>query len=280
MSTSAADPRAPTVTGASPGSLTSSARAYFASDTARTIQTALGLIWLLDGALQFQSFMYGKGFIQLLTGLTAGQPHWISSSVTWGANTLQGHQTLFNTGAALVQVAIGLGLLYRPAVKPALAVSFGWVLVVWWFGEAFGMMFMTSMNTGGATPAPMASPLTGAPGAVLLYAIIGLIAWPTGRSARARRHGKPLMIRRDFNTVDGGQAGLHFVSVQRTVEDFITTRNAMNATTAQLQNPAITDTVNNGINEFIFVLRRANYILPSRADRAFPLLPGRAAAVA
>jgi hypothetical protein len=52
----------------------------------------------------------------------------------------------------------------------------------------------------------------------------------------------------------------------------------MNSSNAQLQNPAIGDTVNNGINEFIFVLKRANYILPSRADRAFPLLPNRAAA--
>jgi hypothetical protein len=91
-------------------------------------------------------------------------------------------------------------------------------------------------------------------------------------SARARRHGKPLIIRRDFNTVDGGLAGLHFVSVQRTIEDFVTSRNAMNASNAQLQNPGITNTVNNGINEFIFVLKRANYILPRRADRSFPLL--------
>ncbi|MGO9883760.1 MAG: Tat pathway signal protein [Solirubrobacteraceae bacterium] len=91
-------------------------------------------------------------------------------------------------------------------------------------------------------------------------------------SARARRHGKPLIIRRDFNTVDGGQAGLHFVSVQRSIADFVTTRNAMNASNAQLQNPGITDTVNNGINEFMFVLKRANYILPTRADRSFPLL--------
>ncbi len=97
-------------------------------------------------------------------------------------------------------------------------------------------------------------------------------------SARARRHGRPLIIRRDFNTVDGGQAGLHFVSIQRTIDDFITTRNAMNASSAQLQNPAITDTVNNGINEFIFVLKRANYILPTRADRSFPLLTGRESA--
>jgi len=92
-------------------------------------------------------------------------------------------------------------------------------------------------------------------------------------SARARRRGKPLILRRDFNTVDGGQAGLHFVSLQRTIEDFVTTRTAMNASSAQLQNPAITDTVNNGINEFIFVLRRANYIVPTRRDRSFPLLP-------
>ncbi len=94
-------------------------------------------------------------------------------------------------------------------------------------------------------------------------------------SAGARRGGKPLILRRDFDTVDGGQAGLHFVSLQRTIADFVTTRTAMNQAGAQLKNPAITATVNNGINEFIFVLRRANYILPSRAERAFPLLDGR-----
>jgi hypothetical protein len=94
-------------------------------------------------------------------------------------------------------------------------------------------------------------------------------------SARARRNNKPLILRRDFNTIDGGQAGLHFVSVQRTIEDFITTRNAMNAPSAQLQNPSITDTINNGINEFIFVVKRANYILPTRRQRSFPLLPDR-----
>jgi hypothetical protein len=98
-------------------------------------------------------------------------------------------------------------------------------------------------------------------------------------SARARKHGKPLIIRRDFNTVDGGQAGLHFVSLQRSIEDFVTTRNAMNASSAQLQNPAITDTDNNGINEFIFVLKRANYVIPARAQRSFPLLAGRPSAI-
>ncbi len=98
-------------------------------------------------------------------------------------------------------------------------------------------------------------------------------------SARARKHGAPLIIRRDFDTVDGGLAGLHFVSVQRSIEDFVKTRNAMNAANASYLNPAITDTTNNGINEFIFVLKRANYILPARAQRSYPLFPGQAAAL-
>ncbi len=169
MSTSAAGLSAGNVT--TPGGPAwTRARAYFASDARRTVQTVLGLIWLLDGALQFQSFMYGKGFVQMLTGLTAGQPGWVASSVNWGATTLHSHQALFNTIAALVQVAIGAGLLYRRTVKAALAVSFVWALVVWWFGEAFGMLFMN-----------MAMPLTGAPGAVALYALIGLIVWPNDR---------------------------------------------------------------------------------------------------
>jgi hypothetical protein len=94
-------------------------------------------------------------------------------------------------------------------------------------------------------------------------------------TARARRNGRPVILRRDFDTVDGGQAGLHFVSLQRTIDDLVRTRTAMNASSAQLQNPAITDTVNNGINAFIFVLKRGNYLIPPRPSRSFPQLDGR-----
>jgi Dyp-type peroxidase family len=107
--------------------------------------------------------------------------------------------------------------------------------------------------------------------AITKYGVIG----HAQASARARRNGKPLILRRDFDTVDGGQAGLHFLSLQRTIEDFVTTRKAMNQAGVELVNPGITDTVNNGINAFMFVVRRANYMVPSRAERSFPLLPGR-----
>ena len=108
--------------------------------------------------------------------------------------------------------------------------------------------------------------------AISRYGVIG----HAQTSATARRNGRPIILRRDFDSTDGGEAGLHFVALQRSIEDFVATRTAMNASSAQLRNPSITDTVNNGINEFIFVTKRGNYLLPTRAERSFPLLPGRA----
>ena len=104
--------------------------------------------------------------------------------------------------------------------------------------------------------------------AITRYGVIG----HAQTCARARRSGSPVILRRDFDTADGGLAGLHFVSLQRTIADFTATRTAMNAAGAQLQNPSISDTVNNGINEFLFVLRRGNYVVPARRQRSFPLL--------
>ena len=145
-------------------------RAYFWSDSTRRVQTVLGLLWLLDGGLQFQGFMYSHGFPAMLVGLAQGQPGWLHDSMVWAAKFANGDLAVWNTLFALTQVLIGAGLLYRPTVKFAIAGSLGWVLVVWWFGEGFGMLFMD-----------MAQPLTGAPGGVFMYGLIGLLAWPNGR---------------------------------------------------------------------------------------------------
>jgi hypothetical protein len=144
--------------------------AYFWSDGARRAQTVLGLIWLLDGGLQFQSFMYSRGFVQMIASGAQGQPGWLHDSIMWGARMANGNIDVWNTLFALTQVAIGLGILYRPLAKLTLGASLLWVLIVWWFGEAFGMLFMD-----------MAQPLTGAPGGVFMYGLIALIAWPNGR---------------------------------------------------------------------------------------------------
>ena len=88
--------------------------------------------------------------------------------------------------------------------------------------------------------------------------------------ARAREDGKPLLLRRDFNTVDGGEAGLHFLSLQQQLQDFEKTRDAMNGWWLRDEHSEIRDRQNNGLLEFITVVSRANFYVPPRDERAFP----------
>jgi hypothetical protein len=141
--------------------------------TTRGIQIALGVIWLLVGLLQFQSFMYTHGIITEVFGPAAEKQWSIVGGPMKTIDSFYGHDlTLWNTLAAEVQCAIGLGLiLSKRTVKAALVLSFLWAPAVWWFGEGFG----------GLTSNTLPSPLMGAPGAVILYAIIGLLVYPTSK---------------------------------------------------------------------------------------------------
>ena len=141
----------------------------------RVLQIVLGLFWILDAALQFQPFMFGRGFLQAnILANAQGQPFVVGDLITHVGNFLSPDIAVWNTFFALIQLFIGVGLLYKPTVRPALAVSFAWALGVWFFGEGLGMVL-----TGTATA------LTGAPGSVLLYGLLGLMAWP--RAARGAR---------------------------------------------------------------------------------------------
>ena len=138
--------------------------------TKRGLQITLGVIWLIDGLLQFQSYMYSQAFTHdVLAATAAGQPSFIGAPIRTFAS-FYGHDiTLWNTLSAEIQCAIGLGLIIsRRTVRAALLVSFGWSFMVWWFGEGFGPLL---------NGAPV-SPLMGAPGAVLVYGLIGALIWP------------------------------------------------------------------------------------------------------
>ena len=139
--------------------------------TQRALQIVLGAFWILDAALQFQPFMFGRGFVEtFILPNASGQPAVVSWVITNIGHFIEPHIAVWNTFFALIQLVIGFGLLFRPTVRYALALSFAWALGVWVLGEGLGMVL-----TGSATA------LTGAPGSVLMYGLIGLMAWPTGR---------------------------------------------------------------------------------------------------
>jgi len=89
------------------------------------------------------------------------------------------------------------------------------------------------------------------------------------KSARAREDGDPIILRRDFDSTDDDEAGLHFVSLHRTISDFVDTREAMNGTDIADES-AVGQKNNNGILQYMEVLRRGNYLVPPRELRALP----------
>jgi hypothetical protein len=149
--------------------------------TARTIQIVLGCFWLLDGALQLQPKLFTTAFAHdvLLTS-AAGQPAVLSGAITHLANLIAVQPALVNALFAGIQVLIGLGLLMRETVRPALAVSIAWALGVWVVGEGLGGLLAGS-----------ALPLTGAPGAALLYAVLAVLVWPASTERRERAEHSP-----------------------------------------------------------------------------------------
>jgi hypothetical protein len=155
----------------SPQTTSHSADLSLPTDWRRWLQLAIAALWLLDGILQYQTFMFSKDFsATFLAGMADGNPKWIAASVLWAARIVESNPLLINAGFATLQLGIGLAIAFRPTLRLGLAVSVVWAVVVWWFGEGLGMLL-----TGGA------SPLSGAPGAVLLYAVLAILLWPTAK---------------------------------------------------------------------------------------------------
>jgi hypothetical protein len=136
------------------------------------LQLILAGIWLVDALLQYQSFMFTRAFGQMLAAAAPGNPPVIARPITWDATLVEHHLVLVNSLFATIQLLLGLGIAFRPAVRPALAASVAWSLGVWWFGEGLG-----GVLNGGA------SPVSGAPGAVILYALLAVLLWPADRDA-------------------------------------------------------------------------------------------------
>ena len=139
----------------------------------RNLQLVLAGIWLLDGILQFQPAMFTKNFAQMVVYPTiSGNPGAIASPMTWAQKIILDHPVGTNTAFACIQLALGLAIAYRPTLRLGLAASIPWSIAVWWFGEGLGGVLSGSP-----------SPLAGAPGAVILYALLAVLLWPVDDEA-------------------------------------------------------------------------------------------------
>ena len=141
------------------------------SSARRRLQLVLAGLWVLDGMLKLQPFMFTKDFAPMTLGAASdGAPSWLADPINWAKNLMSGHPVGLMIVFALVELAIGFAIAYRPTVRYGLLACMCWVPFLWFFAEGFGGLASTT-----------AGPLTGAPGASILYGLLAVLLWPTDR---------------------------------------------------------------------------------------------------
>jgi len=137
----------------------------------KVLRIGFGVLWIFDGLLQAQPRMAGGLSSQVIEPIASASPGWVQNVVNFGGTIWTYQSGAGRRGGGVDpdrarRVADRLG--DRLVVAAGRLASAGWGLVVWVFGEAFGGVF-----------APGLTWLSGAPGAVLIYLVVGaLIALP------------------------------------------------------------------------------------------------------
>jgi len=158
----------------------------------QVLRIGFGLLWVFDGILQAQPKMAIGLPSQVIQPSAASSPHWVQHVVNWAGTTWSYHPMQAGAAAVWIQIGIGIWLVAAPRggwSRLAGLVSAGWGLVVWVFGESFGGVFGPGLTW-----------LFGAPGAVLIYTVAGLLIalpermWHDARLGQAILSGLGLFL--------------------------------------------------------------------------------------
>jgi cytochrome oxidase Cu insertion factor (SCO1/SenC/PrrC family) len=133
---------------------------------ARTyLRWSFGVIWLVDGVLQFQVSMPLGLANNVVKPLATNTPSWLHALMNHGVLLWNSHPINLAVGVAWLQIGIGLVLLVSNGMTGRIAglVSAFWAALVWLIGNGAGGIFVSG-----------ASFLFGWPGATVFYAIAGV----------------------------------------------------------------------------------------------------------
>ena len=166
----------------------------------RGLQIALGLMWLLDAALQYQPYMFSRNFVTtVLEPASMGNPALLAGPAAATARIIAHDVVAWNAAFATIQLALAAGLLsfvlagagvvWGATARPALVLAVLIAMFIWVAGEDFG-----GVLTGHATD----------PGSGPLLILLAAAFWPQRRapSPGQPRRGGDLSAR----TVSGSAA--------------------------------------------------------------------------
>jgi len=105
------------------------------------VRIAFGVIWLIDGALEWQPADF-HNFSQLILAASQGQPAPLAAVISAGQAVVAINPILANTLLAALETAIGVSLISNRLSRWALGVSALLAAMIWVFGQGLGMVFM------------------------------------------------------------------------------------------------------------------------------------------
>lgn len=151
------------------------------------LRQILGVLWIIDGLLQLQPRMFTMNMVNgVMAANVPGQPGPIAASLIWIIGITTQYLTYANWSIAIIQVFIGVGLLFGWRVKAMIIISVIWAFIIWYAGEGMSLLL-----TG------QASALSGWPGSVLIYALLGIALWPRSTTSDGEQgNGSTLLSRR------------------------------------------------------------------------------------
>src|ERR1700686_2023897 len=106
-----------------------------------SIRIAFGVIWLIDGVLEWQPADF-HNFAQLITAMSQGQPAPLGAVISAGQAVVAINPTLANALLAALETAVGLSLITNTLSRWALRTSALLAALIWVFGQGLGMVFM------------------------------------------------------------------------------------------------------------------------------------------
>ena len=129
------------------------------------LRMGFGLLWLIDGVLQFQASMPLGLANNVVAPMASDTPAWLHSLMFDGIGIWNNHPIALAVGTAWIQVGIGVLLLVSNASigRVAAVVSVGWAGLIWLVGNGAGGIFQSSTSI-----------LFGWPGAPLFYIAAGI----------------------------------------------------------------------------------------------------------
>ena len=144
--------------------------------SARRVRVALGFLWLLDAGLQAQPHLFTAGWWRDdLAQSVMGLPGSLNAAILWAVGVVASHPAAWNALFVAVQAAMGLALVTGRGERWAIAASVPWALGVWFVGEGLGTL-----------PGGFGLFAAGAPGPVLYYPLLGILAWPRRPASQDR----------------------------------------------------------------------------------------------